>query len=460
MRTAKPLILTLALLTACSAAHGMFVMPAYAPVERLIKNATAYIKENPKDPHGYYTLARVHYLAFANKAALAPVIGEGTPPAIAPHWMTAGVAAYRVRFDRAMELTLQEFGFASSSAVPEESRRQFDEARAKKLDQLEREGWLPEKLTDKEAAGHAASAIDNFNKAIELRPKNGLYHLGLASLLDQYVAFLAETAPDIVPRQFRSIILERARESYYTAYSLSRRQDLAHREIPIAGLGSLVAYEAGKAYIRLSQTGIALSRQDKSRVSGVQTDLRKLDKLPFGAITPVIFTLKPHASLSDLLAPARSVAFDLDGDGRIERWPWVRPTTAILVWDPARTGSITSGRQLFGSVSWWLFFEDGYHALDALDDSRDGLLAGPELAGISLWLDTNANGKSDPGEVVPIEQTQIESLAAKASGIDHHCPMNPAGLTLKNGRTLPTYDWIAYPLKPRLTPPSPRRRTD
>ncbi|UCG49227.1 MAG: hypothetical protein JSU94_05475 [Phycisphaerales bacterium] len=460
MRTAKPLIQILALLTACSAAHGMFVMPTYAPVERLIKNATAYIKENPKDPHGYYTLARIHYLAFANGAALAATISEGTPPAIAPHWMTAGLAAHRLRSEHAMELTLQEFGFASSAAIPEESRRQFNEARAQKLEQLEREGWLPEKLTDKEAAGHAASAIDNFNKAIELRPKNGLYHLGLASLLDQYVAFLAETAGDTVPRQFRTIILERARESYYTAYSLSRRQDLAHRERPIAGLGSLVAYEAGKAYIRLSQAGIPLSRQDKSRISGIQTDLRKFEKLPFGAITPLIFTLEPHTSLSELLAPARSVAFDLDGDGRIERWPWVRPTTAILAWDPARTGSITSGRQLFGSVSWWLFFEDGYHALDALDDNRDGVIAGPELLGIAVWLDRNSNAKSDPGEVVPVEQTQIQSLAARACGTDRRCPMNPAGLTLKNGRTLPTYDWIAYPLKPRLTPLSPRQCTD
>jgi hypothetical protein len=205
----------LLVLTFAGITHAKFALPTYAPIDRLIKNTAAYIEENPKDPHGYYTLARIHYLAFVNKAALAPTIGEGPPPQIAPGWITRGFA-HRARSERAMELTLKEFGVSSFSGVPEERRRQFDEARARKLEELKREGWLPAKLTDKQAADHAASAMNNFKKAIELRPKNGLYHLGLASLLDQYVAFLADTAADVVPRQFRSIILDRARDSYYT----------------------------------------------------------------------------------------------------------------------------------------------------------------------------------------------------------------------------------------------------
>jgi hypothetical protein len=144
------------------------------------------------------------------------------------------------------------------------------------------------------------------------------------------------------------------------------------------------------------------------------------------------------------------VRFDLDGDGTAELWPWVSPATGILVWDPNRKSSITSGRQLFGSVSWWLFFADGYHALDALDDNRDGLLSGRELTGISVWFDRDSDGNSDYGEVLPIETTTITSLATKSSGTDHGSPRNMSGLTLRDGRILPTYDWITSPIE---TPP-------
>ncbi|MBT3202234.1 MAG: hypothetical protein HN350_20220, partial [Phycisphaerales bacterium] len=51
-----------------------------------------------------------------------------------------------------------------------------------------------------------------------------------------------------------------------------------------------------------------------------------------------------------------AVRFDLDGDGRAQSWPWVKPTTGILVWDPSGQGRITSGQQLFGSVTIWMFF--------------------------------------------------------------------------------------------------------
>ena len=50
------------------------------------------------------------------------------------------------------------------------------------------------------------------------------------------------------------------------------------------------------------------------------------------------------------------------------------------------------GLQLFGSVTWWLFWEDGYAPLAALDDNHDGRLEGAELKGIAIWFDRNGNG--------------------------------------------------------------------
>ena len=49
-------------------AAGKFVRPPQVPVDRLIRNTETFIKEHPEDPSGPYTLARVHYLAFALQA--------------------------------------------------------------------------------------------------------------------------------------------------------------------------------------------------------------------------------------------------------------------------------------------------------------------------------------------------------------------------------------------------------
>ena len=49
-------------------AHAKPFMPMNAPVARLLKNVSEYVKRNPRDPGGYYTLGRVHYYTFAAPA--------------------------------------------------------------------------------------------------------------------------------------------------------------------------------------------------------------------------------------------------------------------------------------------------------------------------------------------------------------------------------------------------------
>jgi len=440
MRAYKYLFLILLVCLSVNVVNAMFAVPTYAPVERLIANATAFVKENPKNAHGYYTLSRIHYLAFASKVFWVPATDNGFPPKVTAD----GLVAHR---EYIIKLTLHDFGYLSISDVPEAEKQKFWNSVNEKEKQLYGQNWQPERPDDQQLVEHAAAALRNFKKAIELEPQNGLYHLGLASLLEQYVQFLSETKQDKVPEEFRSIILDKAKEIYYTAYSLSIRKDLKHKDQPLHGLRSLVGYEAGKAYVRLSEADASISEDQKNKTAKIKKDLQKLDALPIGWITPIIFSLEKHSSLSDLLAPDSRVFFDLDGNGVAELWPWVKPTTGILVWDPDRKCAITSGRQLFGSVSWWLFFADGYQALDALDDNRDGMLTGRELVGISVWFDRNCDGKSDLSEVLPLERTQIAALATKPSGKYLDSPMNAAGLTLKDGRTLPTYDWVTSPVK-------------
>ncbi|MHC4155819.1 MAG: hypothetical protein ACYST6_12975 [Planctomycetota bacterium] len=446
MRTLRLVSVALIVLSFGAPAGAMFAAPTPAPIDRLIANTTAYIKEKPNDAHAYYTLARIHYLAFVNKSKLVPTFGRETLPKVAEDWQGADIV-YVARYRRAEELALKESGHDSTDAVPSEERQRFYQSVEQKRKELEEEGWAPEKLAENDLFEHAGAALENFQTAIKLDSQNALYHLGLASLLEQYVEFLGEIEAEQVPQQFRKFLLSEAKDIYYKAYCLSIKKDLKHRYLPIAGLQSLVGYEAGNAYVRLSENLGDISKGEEKTIAKVKRNVQKLDSLPMGAITPIVFSLEKHTSLAGLLAPDVKVRFDLDGDGVSELWPWVKPGTGILVWDPAGEGVITSGRQMFGSVTWWLFFEDGYHALDALDNNRDGFLAAGELEGIRVWFDENRDGISLPAEVVSLADLGIISISTKPSGKDSGCPTSASGITFSDGRTLPTYDWLTSPEK-------------
>ena len=96
-----------------------------------------------------------------------------------------------------------------------------------------------------------------------------------------------------------------------------------------------------------------------------------------------------------------------------------------------------------------MFWSDGYRALDALDDNRDGALTGAELEGMAVWFDRNQDGVSQPGEVIPIARTGIVAISVRANGRSGEPLMNPAGITMADRRAIPTYDWSTTPLSVR-----------
>jgi len=93
------------------------------------------------------------------------------------------------------------------------------------------------------------------------------------------------------------------------------------------------------------------------------------------AITPVAVPLKDNARLEDLLNPDAMVSFDADGSGLARRWTWITSDAGWLVFN-SQHRPITSALQLFGNVTFWLFWENGYQALRSLDDDGDGRLRG------------------------------------------------------------------------------------
>ena len=115
-------------------------------------------------------------------------------------------------------------------------------------------------------------------------------------------------------------------------------------------------------------------------------------------ITPLAVAVESSFSGPPVDATAR-VRFDADGSGFEREWTWIRRDAGWLVYDDDGTGRITSALQWFGSVTFWLFWNNGYDALAALDDNGDGELRDAELSKLAIWRDANQNGVSERGEV-------------------------------------------------------------
>src|SRR5262249_44857897 len=189
--------------------------------------------------------------------------------------------------------------------------------------------------------------------------------------------------------------------------------------------------------------------KDKDEIATLKERAEKLKKLP-RPITPIAVPLRAGLTASDIEARSASVAFDADGTGLQKKWTWINPDAAWLVYDPQRSGKVTSALQMFGNVTFWMFWETGYDALAALDDNRDGQLSGAELAGLALWHDANGNGVCDPGEVKPLSAYGIVAISCKFQRDPQHpdrIAFAKVGVIFQDGRTRPTFDLVLHPAK-------------
>jgi len=180
------------------------------------------------------------------------------------------------------------------------------------------------------------------------------------------------------------------------------------KDLQVLGItGETITTEAGGYLIALLD-----AEKDKDELASLKDRIAKLKKLP-RPITPIAVPLADGLTAADLENRNARVTFDADGSGEKKSWSWISPKAAWLVYDPKGRGDITSGLQFFGSVTFRLFWSNGYAALAALDDDRDGTLSGKELAGLALWHDANGNGVSDAGEVRPLSDHGIVSLSCQ-----------------------------------------------
>ncbi len=196
-------------------------------------------------------------------------------------------------------------------------------------------------------------------------------------------------------------------------------------------------------------------KQDAAEISELQKRMQMLSRVP-RPITPIAIPLSDQATLKTIIDLNAAVPFDADGSGRRRAWTWITGQAGWLVYDAPGSGRITSALQWFGESTFWAFWKNGYEALEALDDNRDGELRGLELRHLAVWRDANRNGRSEPGEVLPLARHGIEALSCrflKGDGI-YTAAWSDAGVRLAGGRTRPSYDVILRTAV-SVSPPAP-----
>jgi hypothetical protein len=185
-------------------------------------------------------------------------------------------------------------------------------------------------------------------------------------------------------------------------------------------------------------------QKDKDEIATLKKRTAQVQGVP-RPVTPIALPLRDNLTPAMMLNPSARVKFDADGSGLPRTWTWTTRDAAWLVHDPKHTGKITSSLQMFGGVSFWCFWDNGYQALAALDDNGDGWLRDQELAGLALWHDTNGNGVCDPGEVRPLSAHGIVALRCRADAKSPPalCAASAsAGVVYKDSSTRPTFDLI------------------
>lgn len=357
------------------------------PIDQLIRNLERQTQKSPKDAALHYHLGRIYSLAFVTQKEAVGIVSGSDQPGSVPD--------------------AEPYQWIYSPLPPSTPMTQ------RRVIQLQQ-------------------TIKEYRLATQLDPKNGLYAMGLGWAL--------ETASTNATKIFNRLPEGVARDAiaaYRDAIRLSLEEDKHRLErLPFSSVeASEGVIRLVKAYPKLNAPGL---------IAEMKENIRKVKSSPH-PVTPIIVPLQGETSLAELLDPKLRTHFDLDARSEGRSWPWVRPSTGILVWDPMRTGRITSGRQLFGSVTWWMFFENGYRALASLDTDNDGWLTAAELRGIRLWIDANGDGKSEPREMRDLADLGIEGIATREEAQSPEGPSTTKGIRWKDGRVTPTYDWVAKP---------------
>ncbi len=408
MKHIFPLIFVLGFIVFASRATAMYSIPETekVPIQRLFTNLQVRIKTNASDIKLTYQLARLHSMAYATNLHQIIVLKESGYP----HWRETKFSG--------LPWVVQDFKSPQAKAV---------------------------------GIAHLTNAVGLYERCLVLMKQSTNVasweivdaELGRAWCLDQL------GKKDEALAAYRKTLkiawrMEVTGDFSFKEWVSGVWSDIKSMRNPIRGRDR-APIMVGECYceeIIGYMKKLLDSKKDAKELADLEKKEEELSKLP-RAVTPILVPLGEETSLAELVNPNAGVEFDLDGSGLKRKWGWITPKAAWLVYDSDGSGSITSALQMFGNVTFWIFWQDGYAALAALDDDQNGMLAGAELEHLALWHDKNGNGVSDSGEVLPVTQHGIVAIRTNSKPFSGTIRWNPAGLIMEGGATRPTYDWIA-----------------
>jgi tetratricopeptide (TPR) repeat protein len=185
------------------------------------------------------------------------------------------------------------------------------------------------------ARTYLARAIARYQEVIALDPKHLAARLGLAWCLEQS----GERSQAI--DGYRRVI----RDAWQTESALTadavRARGIRWQSITV---------EAGE-YLKPLLDPV----RDKAEIESIEQQSDQIARLPRW-ITPIVIPLHDGVTADDLVDPAAQVMFDADGTGWKKRWTWTTRDAGWLVHLPQPDVPVTSALQMFGSVTFWMFW--------------------------------------------------------------------------------------------------------
>lgn len=296
-------------------------------------------------------------------------------------------------------------------------------------------------------------AIANYRLILEARPNDRIAKLGLGWCLQQDGQL--NEARDIYRRLIDDVMSKAAQLPDNPRASQPPSLNLSLFDLQLA-------LEAKQYLAELyQQTGerralYALQKQQSPQLDKAQAHLMR--HMP---ITPIAIPLRNGLQPAQMIDNQARVRFDLDGRGQ-QCWHWLNDNAAWLVYRQPGAKTISSGRQLFGAITFSMFWDNGYQALATLDDNSDGQLDGDELRGLALWHDANHNGIAEPDEVKPLTDYGIVALRLQyqpASDTKNAIAVVPNGVVYRDGKTRDSVDLLLRTCDEKIPAPVGRDRT-
>lgn len=399
--------LSLLLMTLALSAQAIFMRIEEIPLTRLIKNAEQKLKEEPTSPEIHYLLGRLYSYAYA----------------------------FGMDDDYSVDIERMPHSFGP-----------FLEVQVKR--EAERTPLSDERL------GYLENSLTHYRKSLNRFKTPSKAYLGYAWMHEQAAGY-AKRVGSVNKVTGKPLSSEKWRETALKLYRTIIEDYLASEltlEMRMMNLPEqFVSQEAAENILRLvgkEKVG-SFKKGEEAKLLNAIEEFNAMRS----AITPIVFQVS-RSDLQDLTltAPGSKTSFDLAGDRSGRFWPWIERNYAFLVWDPAQTGKIESGRQLFGNATFWMLFNNGFDAMGSLDNNADGWLAGEELKGIAIWHDINGNAFSEAGEVLPLENWNVLALRCSFDQQIFDGLLSRRGMLFRDGTARNLIDWIPTSLPAVATP--------